>query len=325
MFQVRDVNTTKIKYAGRSRATVIDNRDPQKRGRIRVGHSLLGETVWIPYLRANATFDVPSIGDVVYIEADAGFYTHPIAWGNLTKGSDEPNIPTAFQRDVPTNRGMFTPGGHLVELDDGIAPIVSQEPNDKNYTTENRGIRITSTANNKIHIIEDADAGNQYILLQDAGGNIIKLDYKNNELTINSIGKTNINTTTDKTETVGGNNSLEVTGNNKIKITGTQTLEVTGAAEEKYVDAYKKEIGADAEETITGNLTITVTGNVSIEASGNASIKAGGTAEIGGALVTLGGGGPGIARIGDLVIGTGNLGIPVVSTIVAGSTVVTSA
>jgi hypothetical protein len=44
-----------------------------------------------------------------------------------------------------------------------------------------------------------------------------------------------------------------------------------------------------------------------------------------GLLVNLGGGGLPVARIGDLVVGVGNLGIPVVSNIVQGSVKVTSA
>src|SRR3989304_2406792 len=216
MYTTIDINSGRSKFTGSSRAAVIDNRDPLKRGRIRVDHPQLGNTTWIDYLRLPFQFDVPGIGDIVYIECDSGFYTHPFAWGNKTKGQDDqPDIPEDFRRDVPTNRGFYTPNGHKIELDDGVATL-TDGPEDTNYTTEKRGIRGTSAAGNKIHIIEDADAGNQYILLQDAGGNLIKLDYKNNELTISSIGKTNINTSTDQNETIGGNLTINVTGNTII-------------------------------------------------------------------------------------------------------------
>lgn len=231
-----------VKYTGRSTAIVLDNRDPLNKGRIIVDHALLGNTVWIDYLRVPGVFSVPSISDVVYIECDSGEYEFPFAWGNKTKGEDAaPEIPEKFKRTVPTNRGFYSPGGHFIEMDDGVAPV-TDAPQDKNYTTQSRGIRITSAANNKIHIVEDTILGNQYILIQDAGGNLIKLDYKNNELTVNSIGKTNISTAQDKTETVGANDNLSVTGNKS--------------------------------EDISGNLTINVSGNVNVTAGGNAIVQA---------------------------------------------------
>jgi hypothetical protein len=241
MFKVKDAQGG-FKYAGRSRAKVTDNRDPLNRGRIQVDHPILGTTVWIDYLRTPHMVDIPSIGDVVYVETDSGVYEFPIAWGNLTKGNDaNVQLPVVFKRDIPTNRGMYTPGGHLFEMDDGIATNTGA-PNDTNYTTNKRGIRVTSRAGNKIHIVEDTVNSNQYILLQDAGGNIIKLDYKNNQLTVHSIGKTNISTVSDKTETVGGKEQTN--------------------------------ISSDKTETIGGKLTINVTGNCEVTAGGNVIVTA---------------------------------------------------
>ena len=71
MFRVKDQNG-KYKYSGRSRATVVDNRDPFNRGRILVDHPIVGPTTWIEYLRTPGHFTVPSIGEVVYVEGDAG-------------------------------------------------------------------------------------------------------------------------------------------------------------------------------------------------------------------------------------------------------------
>jgi hypothetical protein len=63
---------------------------------------------------------VPSKEDVVYIECDGGFYEHPVAWGNLNRGDDgDLQFPEEFQRVAPTNRGLYTPKGSLIELDDG--------------------------------------------------------------------------------------------------------------------------------------------------------------------------------------------------------------
>lgn len=229
MFRTKDANGN-VKYSGRSKAVVLDNRDPLNRGRIIVDHPLLGNTAWIDYIREPGVFSVPSIGDVVFVECDSGEYEFAVASGIVTKGEDaNPFLPSKFKRDIPTNRGFYTPGGHSIELDDGVA-TVTDAPKDDQYTTTNRGIRVTSRAGNKIHIIEDLNGGNQYILLQDAGGNIIKLDYKNNQLTINSVGKTKIDTAQQKDESVGGNDTLNVTGNRNENIGGALNITVTGAA-----------------------------------------------------------------------------------------------
>lgn len=248
MFRTKDANGN-VKYTARSKAVVLDNRDPLNKGRIIVDHPLLGNTAWIDYVREPGVFSVPSIGDVVYVECDSGEYEFAVASGIVTKGEDaNPQLPSKFKRDIPTNRGIFTPGGHSLEFDDGVATI-TDNPDDKQFTTSQRGIRITSRANNKIHIIEDSANNAQYILLQDAGGNLIKLDYKNNQLTINSIGKTKIDTTTDKDQTVGGNETLAITGNRTMNVNGNES------------------------DTIGGNLNITITGSANILATGATTVK----------------------------------------------------
>lgn len=276
MFRVKDTNG-QPKYAGRSRGKVIDNRDPLQRGRIRVDHSLLGPTVWIDYLRNPGSFDVPAIGDLVYVEADSGVYEHPIAWGAVTKGPDTaPLLPAVFRRDIPTNRGIFTPGGHTIELDDGEALLVPQL-DDKQYTTKNRGIRITTKGGNKIHIAEDTDNQQQYILLEDANGNTVRLDYKDNKVSILSGGEI---------EQKAGNNIL--------------------------IDSQ-------------GNITVTATGTSEFKGQSGTNVGDGGSiTQVQGSQVLLGGGGPGVARLGDRAFGIGNLGGPVSSTIIQGSSKVFS-
>ncbi len=292
MFPVKDTSDKEVKYAGRSKAKVLDTRDPLKRGRIIVDHPLLGDTVWIDYVGEPNAFNPPKIGDIVYVEADSGWSTHPIAHGRAIKGEDsQPEIPEEFRRLVPTNRGLHTPGGHKIEMDDGVAPI-TQNPQDTNFTTQNRGIRVTSTAGNKVHIIEDVDSGNTYILIQDVGGNLLKLDYKNNQLTINSIGKTQIDTATDKTETVGAKDTLTV--------------------------------GADKEETIGGKLKITVTGDceitcakAKITSSGDTEVTAGGNAKVTAAQIQLNGTAGDVLTtatdpVVDLITGVPTVGVPTV-------------
>ena len=292
MFQTKDAANGNTKYVGRSKAKVIDTRDPLKRGRIRVDHPLLGDTVWIDYIGEPHLFNPPKIGDVVYLEADSGWHTHPIAHGRAISGEDSsPNVPSEFQRPVPTNRGFHTPGGHKIELDDGEAPV-TENPQDTNFTTKNRGVRITSNAGNKVHIIEDVDSGDTYILIQDVGGNLLKLDYKNNQLTINSIGTTKIDTASGKTETVGAKDSLTV--------------------------------GGDKEETIGGMLKITVTGDCQITcakakimSSGDTEVTAGGNAKVTASQIQLNGTSGDVLTtvtdpVVDTIFGAPTVGVPTV-------------
>ncbi len=142
------------KYAGRSRAVVIDNKDPNKRGRVRVRHPILGDTVWINYLKNPSFFDAPKIGDVVYLEADCGFDTHPVASGNIVKGKDgDLDIPEEFQRIDPTNRGIYTPGGHLLEFDDG-----------QTEANLGKGVRLTTSGGIKIHALEGNPAESKVLI-----------------------------------------------------------------------------------------------------------------------------------------------------------------
>lgn len=173
MFVTNDESTGNRKYTGRSVAKVIDNVDPRKEGRIRVFHPFIGESGWIDYLRLPGQFSVPKIEDLVYLEADAGNLEFPIAWGNLTK-EDDADIPEAFKRSKPTNRGMFTPGGHLLELDDGTGLTGLQ----------NKGVRLTTSGGKKIHLIEDFVAQDNKILLEDEIGDKIEIDVITSLITI---------------------------------------------------------------------------------------------------------------------------------------------
>ena len=163
MFQVRETALGSIRYAGRSKAIVEDNVDPQKRGRIKVSHPMLGDdSVWLPYLTPPSMYSVPNIGDVVYVEAENGEHPFPVAWGNFTKKGGGA-VPDTFLRAEPTNRGMYTPGNHIFEMDDGTG-----------LAKADLGVRITTSGGHKFHMIDDVAQTN--ITLSDHLGNASKLD-----------------------------------------------------------------------------------------------------------------------------------------------------
>ena len=184
-------------------------------------------------------------------------------------------LPVAFNRTVPSNRGLFTPGGHLIEMDDGESNP-TKTPNDKDLTTKSRGIRITSKDGYKIHIAEDLDNGKQEILIEAKDGSLIKIDVENGELLIHAEGK----------------HTLTVVGDTKMTSGGSHIIE---AASTK-LDAASNEI--------TGSLTV----------GGAASLQS--TLQVTGSS-QLGGGTPLVLSTAQF-IGTGNLGAPVISTIMSG-------
>lgn len=197
MILTRDLANPKLyKYTTRSKAVVVDNADPNKSGRIRVDHPLIGRTAWIPYLRNPSGYDVPQIGDIVYLEADSGYYNYPVASGNLTKGVNSPSLPDNFIRVFPTNRGMFSPAGNLLELDDGLAP---QEPSGSGA----KGIRLTTTDGNIFNLNDEFNK----ITLTDIGGNSITLQYQGGFIGIQ------INSAKDIQITAENNITVNATGN----------------------------------------------------------------------------------------------------------------
>jgi hypothetical protein len=302
-------------YIGRSRAVVIDNRDPKLRGRIRVKHPLLGQSTWIDYINSPTLFDPPEVGDIVFVECESTEYEYPVAHGKVIKGPDgEIVLLDDFQREVPTNRGFKSPGGHTLELDDGIyIPTDSAGLNE--VTTEDKGIRITTSAGNKIHIREDEGFRKdgttveseikQFILIEDVNGNQIKLDYKDNKITILSKGTHETTTTTDRSDLVGGNYGETTNGNKTEVVNGNKTSQVDLDETDTVSGKRASNITGDDTNTVGGKLTLEVTGDVVINCA-NAKITCSANAEVTAAEIQLNG------TAGDVLTNTTD---PVVDTI----------
>lgn len=214
MFPIKDKTLGITKYAGRSKATVVDNKDPKKKGRIRVQHPILGLTGWIPYLKTNSVFDPPEPGDIVFVELDCGVANYPVAWGNQTKRIDDgPSLlQEEFQRNVPTNRGMVTPRGNALELDDGSAP--------NSGDSAQQGIRLTTIAGNKLNLSDDGSKIN----IQDVAGNSVELSYGEGGI----IGVT-INST--KNVHIVAQNDVTVEATGKATVTASE-IDLNGSAGE---------------------------------------------------------------------------------------------
>lgn len=173
MFPVRDANTNALKFVAPARAIVVDISDPDALGRIRVNSPIVGETNWIPYLQLPNCFFIPSVGDMVYIQCDGGFAMYPVAFGSqILEKSENEGLPN-FLRKLPTNQGVYTPGGHLIEYDDGKGP-----------QADLKGIRITTSDGSKIHISEYTN--NKKILLERQEGTKVEIDGQTDMITISA-------------------------------------------------------------------------------------------------------------------------------------------
>ena len=90
-------NTTK-KYRGTYRGIVTNNKDPEKRGRVKVKFPWLrrnSKPAWARQLKPNGNsqdgpFFMPEIGDEVIISFIHGDIRHPVILGGLYNGQDRP-------------------------------------------------------------------------------------------------------------------------------------------------------------------------------------------------------------------------------------------
>jgi hypothetical protein len=271
-------------WLGVARAIVVENRDPKKLGRIKIEHPVApkGPAIWVEYLRTRGTFDTPEINDMVFVQAENGDITDLIAWGNANRSIAIPeeiggvpqngnplaltDLPDRFRRSIPSNRGLWSPTGHYIELDDGVASQENGDPFQETipptHTTESRGIRITTTGGNKIHISDDP--ASESIILEDSNGNIIKIDTVANDINISSKGTITTKAVGDQTEEMS-TLTVNVTG-------GDATITASGNAVVTAADIHLNGSSGQVVTTETDPVVDTIFGTPHI---GSSKVKAG--------------------------------------------------
>lgn len=151
-------------------------------------------------------------------------------------------------------------------------------------------------ANNKVEIVNTNGTGVQKITMDDNG---LNMDVKG-----------------DITQTATGNLVLNVV-DQTFNISGKYTVTSTG--DMKFESSAKLDIKSTSAMSITSDAKATFAG------SGGTDVgDAGSITNVQGNVVKLAGGGAPVARLGDMAVGTGNLGAPVISNIAQGSPKVTS-
>ncbi|MDH5573296.1 MAG: phage baseplate assembly protein V [Gammaproteobacteria bacterium] len=175
-------NEIRNKYYGKYRGFVIDNEDPQQRGRVTVRiPSVLGDAVsgWalpcVPYggLADQGFFMIPENGAQVWVEFEEGDISKPLWVGTFWQQNSDTPVEAAKQK--PTTRLIKTGKGHLLQFDDedDAERFILQHPKGSTVEIDKNGsIALTDAGGAVIKL--DADANT--ITIEDHNGNEIKMD-----------------------------------------------------------------------------------------------------------------------------------------------------
>lgn len=203
---------------GKYRGFVVDNQDPETRGRLRLRiPALLAEEVtgWalpcLPFggLADQGMFMIPEIDAQVWVEFEAGDLSQPIWTGTFWQQSSD--TPAEAAIDPPTTRLLKTPSGILFQCDDaeGEERILLKHPTEAQVEIDKNGT-ITLTDANGSTLTLEAEAGE--VVIEDANGNM---------MTMNSSGTTLEDSNGNKVEMVAS--GITVKGQ-QIVVEGTQVM-----------------------------------------------------------------------------------------------------
>lgn len=170
------------KRFGKFRAIVVDNKDPQKRGRLKLRiPSVLAdqESDWalpcLPYggIDQQGMFFVPVIDAQVWVEFEEGDISRPIWVGTFWQ--KESDTPKDAAREEPTTRLFQTKSGHILQFDDeeGEEQFRLFHPADAEMLIDKNGtISLTDASGAVLKM----DAQNSEIIIEDANGNIMTMN-----------------------------------------------------------------------------------------------------------------------------------------------------
>jgi len=160
------------RFYGKYRAVVVDNSDPENRGRLRLRiPSVLGADVvsgWalpcLPYggMPDQGFFFIPEVDATVWVEFEAGNLDYPVwvgtFWGKPGGASDVPK--PADDQSPPTRKIIRTVKGSSIEIEDKddeeVLIIQYNDGQNKNTVTMNKdGLVVEDANSNKITLDSD--------------------------------------------------------------------------------------------------------------------------------------------------------------------------
>ena len=218
------------RYYGKYRGFVADNKDTEKRGRLKLRvPSVLGEQItgWaLPCMpfggKTNqGLFMIPEDESQVWVEFEEGNVDKPIWVGVFWQ--QESDTPEEAALEEPTTRIIRTSSGHVLQFDDadGEEQFRLAHPSDTEMTIDSEGtVNITDAGGNVLTL----DAANNKIVVEDSNGNTLTMD---------SSGTVIEDSNGNKITMAGGGITVEGT---TIMIKGN-TVDVAGTGGEALVKA----------------------------------------------------------------------------------------
>ena len=187
---VRLLDRTEHRYYGKYTAFVVDNADPENRGRLRLQiPSVLGKDItsgWAlpcsPFGGAagQGFFFIPDNGAGVWVEFEAGSPDYPIWVGTFwSKPGGTTEVPKPADSQSPPTSKIIATQKHIIELadKDGSEAITITDSTNKNVVTlNNQGISIQDQNGNVINLDKDGitiqDQNDNKIVLAKAGATV---------------------------------------------------------------------------------------------------------------------------------------------------------
>lgn len=225
------ITKSQEKYYGKYRGEVVDNLDPEKRGRVRLHiPSVLGSEMvshWaepcLPFggLADQGLFMVPECGAEVWVEFEAGSINHPIWTG--TTWRREGDAPQEAADGSPHMRQLKTPSGQILSFDD---------------TEGEEQIRLFHPSNAELLInaegtVQLTDAAGAILVMNSAGNASLEIsDSNGNSIVCNASGTTVTDANGNQIIMEGG--GINITSSAAINISGG-TVNVGGAGGEPII------------------------------------------------------------------------------------------
>jgi uncharacterized protein involved in type VI secretion and phage assembly len=212
---VQSIERSEARYYGKYRGFVADNKDPDRRGRLRVRvPSVLASEVsaWalpcVPFggLADQGFFMIPEVDAQIWVEFEEGNVHAPIWTGVFWQQPSD--VPSEGAKDEPTTRVIKTPSGHVLQFDD-------EDGSERFRLFHPKGAKMTIDENGTVELV---NANSERLLLDADNGEVILEDSNGNRLTMNSSGTILEDSNGNKIEMAGAGITVKGT---KILIQGS--------------------------------------------------------------------------------------------------------